>query len=91
MQGTLTALQEGKVDTLVVARDGQMQGARCTQCGFVFVRDVSRCPYDGNEQMEPVDVLEEMVRLAEQQGADIQFADANAVADLRGAAALLRF
>lgn len=91
VQGTLTALQEGKVDTLVVARDGQMQGARCTQCGFVFVRDVSRCPYDGNEQMEPVDVLEEMVRLAEQQGADIQFADANAVADLRGAAALLRF
>lgn len=91
VQGTLTALQEGKVDTLVVARDGQMQGARCSQCGFVFVRDVSRCPYDGNETMEPVDVLEEMVRLAEQQGADIQFADANAVADLRGAAALLRF
>jgi peptide subunit release factor 1 (eRF1) len=91
VQGTLTALQEGKVDTLVVARDGQMQGARCTQCGFVFVRDVKRCPYDGNEQMESVDVLEEMVRLAEQQGADIQFADANAVADLRGAGALLRF
>ena len=91
MQGTLTALQEGKVDTLVLARDGQQQGARCGQCGFVFVRDVNRCPYDGSEQMEPVDVMEEMVRLAEQQGADIQFADANAIADLRGAAALLRF
>lgn len=91
LQGTLTALQEGKVDTLVVARDGQTQGARCSQCGFVFVRDVNRCPYDGNEQLETVDVLEEMVRLAEQQGADIQFADANAIADLRGAAALLRF
>ncbi len=91
VQGTLTALQEGKVDTLVVARDGDMHGARCTQCGFVFVREVSRCPYDGSEKLEPVDVLEEMVRLAEQQGADIQFADANAVADLRGAAALLRF
>jgi peptide subunit release factor 1 (eRF1) len=91
VQGTLTALQEGKVDTLVVARDGQMQGVRCAQCGFVFVREVSRCPYDGGEKMEAVDVLEEMVRLAEQQGAEIQFADANAVADLRGAAALLRF
>jgi peptide chain release factor subunit 1 len=91
VQGTLTALQEGKVDTLVLARDGQMQGARCTQCGFVFVREVNRCPYDGNEQMETVDVMEEMVRLAQQQGADIQFADANAIADLRGAAALLRF
>ncbi|WP_420130224.1 VLRF1 family aeRF1-type release factor [Longimicrobium sp.] len=91
VQGTLTALQEGKVDTLVLARDGQMQGARCTQCGFVFVRDVTRCPYDGSEELEGVDVMEEMVRLAQQQGADIQFADANAIADLRGAAALLRF
>lgn len=91
VQGTLTALQEGKVDTLVLARDGQMQGARCTQCGFVFVREVNRCPYDGSEQLEPVDVMEEMVRLAQQQGADIQFAEANAIADLRGAAALLRF
>jgi peptide subunit release factor 1 (eRF1) len=91
VQGTLSALQEGKVDTLVLARDGQLQGARCSQCGFVFVRDVTRCPYDGNEEMEGVDVMEEMVRLAQQQGADIQFADANAIADLRGAAALLRF
>lgn len=91
LQGTLTALQEGKVDTLVVARDGLQQGARCGQCGFVFVRDVNRCPYDGSEQLETVDVMEEMVRLAEQQGAEIQFADANAIADLRGAAALLRF
>ncbi|MBW3569970.1 MAG: hypothetical protein KY467_02575 [Gemmatimonadetes bacterium] len=91
LQGTLTALQEGKVDTLVLARDREQQGARCTQCGFVFVRDVTRCPYDGSEQLEGVDVMEEMVRLAQQQGADIQFADANAIADLRGAAALLRF
>jgi peptide chain release factor subunit 1 len=91
VQGTLTALQEGKVDTLVLAKDGQMQGARCSQCGFVFVRDVNRCPYDGSEQLDSVDVMEEMVRLAQQQGADIQFADANAIADLRGAAALLRF
>ena len=91
LQGTLTALQEGKVDTLVLAKDGEVRGARCGQCGFVFVREVNRCPYDGAEQLEPVDVMEEMVRLAQQQGAEIQFADANAVADLRGAAALLRF
>ncbi|HEU0014708.1 MAG TPA: VLRF1 family aeRF1-type release factor [Longimicrobium sp.] len=91
VQGTLVALQEGKVDTLVLARDQERQGVRCGQCGFVFVREVNRCPYDGSEQMEPVDVMEEMVRLAEQQGAAVQFADANAIADLRGAAALLRF
>jgi peptide chain release factor subunit 1 len=91
LQGTLSALQEGKVDTLVVARNGETMGSRCVQCCFVFVRDVTRCPYDGGEEMEEVEVVEEMVRMAENQGAEIQFADANAIADLRGAAALLRF
>lgn len=91
LQGTLTALQEGKVDTLLLAKDGEVQGVRCAKCGFVFVREVTRCPYDGGEEMERVEVMEEMVRMAETQGAEIQFADANAIADLRGAAALLRF
>ncbi len=91
LQGTLTALQEGKVDTLVLAKNGEVQGVRCTRCGFVFVREVTRCPYDGGEEMEGVEVMEEMVRMAETQGADIQFAEPASIADLRGAAALLRF
>lgn len=91
VQGTLTALQEGKVDTLVVARDEEAEGVRCARCGFVFARGVRRCPYDGGEEMEPVEVMEEMVRLAETQGADVRFADPASLADLRGAAALLRF
>lgn len=90
-QATLSALQEGKVDTLVVARDGEHEGVRCPQCGFVFVRPLARCLYDGNEALEPVDVMEEMVRLAQQQGAEIQFADPASLADLHGAAALLRY
>ncbi|HEX8393207.1 MAG TPA: VLRF1 family aeRF1-type release factor [Longimicrobium sp.] len=91
MQATLTALQEGKVDTLVVTRDGEHQGVRCTQCGFVFVQAMKRCLYDGNETLEPVDVMEEMVRLAQQQGSEIQFTEPGELGDLRGAAALLRY
>jgi peptide subunit release factor 1 (eRF1) len=91
VSGTLFALQEGKVETLLVARDHQTGGARCTQCGFVFASDVVKCPYDGSEEMEGVDVVEEMVRMAEEQGVQIAFADVKEVSDLRGAAALLRF
>src|SRR3546814_20061815 len=46
-QSTLTALQEGKVDTLIIARDPDREGARCTQCGFLFAREVEVCPYAG--------------------------------------------
>jgi peptide chain release factor subunit 1 len=90
-QGTLTALQEGKVDTLVLAMDHRKEGVRCGQCGFVFAREMERCPYDGSSRLEDVDVVEEMVRMAEGQGVSIAFADPSEVQDLKGAGALLRF
>jgi peptide chain release factor subunit 1 len=90
-QSTLTALQEGKVETLVVARDHEKPGARCTQCGFVYAREVESCTYDGGDVVPVPDVLEEMVRMAETQGATVQFVDSTEVDDLRGAGALLRF
>jgi peptide subunit release factor 1 (eRF1) len=89
--GTLFALQEGKVETLVVARDQQSGGSRCKQCGFIFASSVQKCPYDGCLEMDEVDAMEEMIRMAEEQGVEIAFAEANEVSDLRGAAALLRF
>ncbi len=90
-QGTLTALQEGKVDTLVLASDHRQDGVRCGQCGFVFARELKACPYDGSSTLEGVDVVEEMVRMAEGQGVQIAFAAANEVQELKGAGALLRF
>jgi len=90
-QGTLTALQEGKVDTLVLAQDHRQDGVRCGQCGFVFARELTACPYDGSSTLEGVDVVEEMVRMAEGQGVQIAFAAAAEVQELKGAGALLRF
>ncbi|HEU0052220.1 MAG TPA: Vms1/Ankzf1 family peptidyl-tRNA hydrolase [Longimicrobium sp.] len=91
IQGTLTALQEGRVDTLVLARDHRSDGVRCGQCGFVFARELEKCPYDGSDALVDVDVVEEMVRMAEGQGVSIAFADPGEVADLKGAGALLRY
>jgi peptide subunit release factor 1 (eRF1) len=88
---TLTALQEGKVDTLVIGQEEGIQGARCTQCGFVFAGDVTTCPYDGASTENGVDVVEEAIRMAQVQSADIQFVAPSEVRDLRGVGALLRF
>jgi peptide subunit release factor 1 (eRF1) len=90
-QGTLSALQEGRVDTLLLARDQRREGVRCTQCGFVFARELESCPYDGSSALHDVDVVEEMVRMAEGQGVTVAFADPGEVADLKGAGALLRY
>ncbi|HET6764509.1 MAG TPA: VLRF1 family aeRF1-type release factor [Longimicrobiaceae bacterium] len=91
VQSTLTALQEGKVDTLVLASNQRRDGRRCGQCGFVFARTLETCPYDGSTALETVEVMEEMVRMAEGQGVPIAFAEPGDVQDLAGAAALLRF
>ncbi|CAN5656208.1 hypothetical protein BH23GEM6_BH23GEM6_12270 [soil metagenome] len=90
-QSTLTALQEGKVDTLVIGNDEDRNGARCSQCGFVFAGEVATCPYDGAETENGIDVVEEAIRMAEVQSADIQFVAAADIRDLRGVGALLRF
>jgi peptide subunit release factor 1 (eRF1) len=88
---TLTALQEGKVDTLVIGQEGELDGARCTQCGFVFAGEMTTCPYDGAPTENGVDVVEEAIRMAQVQSADIQFVSPAEVRDLRGVGALLRF
>jgi hypothetical protein len=90
-QGTLSALQEGRVDTLLLGRDQRREGKRCAQCGFVFARELKACPYDGSTALGDVDVVEEMVRMAEGQGVTVAFADPGEVADLKGAGALLRY
>lgn len=90
-QSTLTALIEGKVDTLVIAQDQEREGSRCTQCGFIFARGAETCPYDGAKTTQGVNVVEEVIRMAEAQGAEIEFVNTSAVDDLRGVGALLRF
>lgn len=90
-QGTLTALQEGKVDTLVLAQDRNRNGHRCAACGFVFAGKVSACSYCGSAEVEEVDAAEEMVRMAEVQGVEIAFVEPDTVSDLRGVGALLRY
>ncbi|HUE95981.1 MAG TPA: VLRF1 family aeRF1-type release factor [Longimicrobiaceae bacterium] len=90
-QSTLTALQEGKVDTLVVTQDQERKGVRCTKCGFVFAREIERCPYDGSPVESGIDVVEAVIRLAEEHGSDVEFVASGELADLAGVGALLRF
>jgi hypothetical protein len=90
-QGTLSALQEGRVDTLLLARDQQREGVRCAQCGFIFARELEACPYDGSSALQDVDVVEEMLRMAEGQGVTVAYVDPGEAADLKGAGALLRY
>ena len=90
-QRTLAALQEGRVDTLVISQDQEREGARCSRCGFVFAEQAEKCPYDGSPLEAGVDVVEEAIRIAEEQGAEVTFADGTQLGEMAGIGALLRF
>lgn len=90
-QRTLAALQEGRVDTLIVAPDSEREGTRCSRCGFVFAEGVERCPFDEAPVEGGVDLVEEAIRIAKEQGAEVTFADAGQLGAMAGVGALLRF
>ncbi|MEJ2502659.1 MAG: hypothetical protein P8177_04970 [Gemmatimonadota bacterium] len=88
---TLEQLQEGKLDTLVIARGLESSGGRCGKCGFVLERASGSCPYCGGELHDGVDLAEEMVRMAQDQGITIEFVAGSTLDEYRGAGGLLRF
>ncbi|HWV56605.1 MAG TPA: hypothetical protein VNZ57_03960 [Longimicrobiales bacterium] len=88
---TLERLQEGKVDTLLLAHDAERAGEQCTRCGYYLVGPAGACPYCGGPTRTGVDLIEAMIRLGEEQDLNIQFASASELGTIDGAGALLRF
>lgn len=87
----LEQLQEGKVQTLVLARDAERTGARCTRCAFLLAQAHAPCPYCSGPTRDGVDMVEAMVRLAEEQDVPVEFVQPQALSDLDGVGALLKF
>lgn len=88
---TLERLQEGKVDSLVVARDLERAGGHCLRCGFYLAQPDSGCNYCGGPIQHDVDLFEAMIRMAEEQEIPVTFVDPGAVSDLDGAGGILKF
>ncbi|MGH7505744.1 MAG: VLRF1 family aeRF1-type release factor [Longimicrobiales bacterium] len=90
---TLEQLQEGKIDRLVIARDLESEGAQCTRCGFYLAHPSNdgACPYCGGQVRHGIDLVESMLRIAAHQQVALEFVDRDAMSDLAGVGALLRF
>lgn len=88
---TLEHLQQGKVETLVIARDLRERGAQCEQCGFFLARHDGPCPYCGGNVRDGVDIGEAMIRMAEEQEIPVEFVSRQALTEVDGAGALLKF
>ena len=88
---TLKELQEGKLEALVITRGMSQRGGRCDSCGFFLTSEAGSCPYCGGTVTNSVDLGETMVRLAADQGIEVDFVPASAMGELGGVGGLLRF
>ncbi|MDP7032916.1 MAG: Vms1/Ankzf1 family peptidyl-tRNA hydrolase [Planctomycetota bacterium] len=70
---TLGALQEGRVDALILASQSGHMGVRCRGCGFLFEKgDQGDCLFC-KEELEDVDLTERMVEMAEKGRSAVEF------------------
>ena len=71
LDDVLAALNERRVETLLVNQGFQANGCTCPQCGSVYSQDGGTCPADGSELDCRDDVLESAMRLALEQSAKV--------------------
>jgi hypothetical protein len=88
---TLIELQEGKVDQLFIARNEAREGVQCTQCSFYLVRREGECPYCGGTLRDGIDLVESAVRMAAGQEVRVEFVASDALSEMNGVGALLKF
>jgi peptide chain release factor subunit 1 len=92
LEGTLQAIREGRVQTLVI-RDGyRAQGCRCTICGYLSVEHRENCPFCGGACEQIPDAVEVAVRQVMQTNGDVEVLRKDyLIGDFQQIGALLRY
>ena len=92
---TLDALQRGQVDLLIIAKDYAFPiGWKCVECGQVRSHQSPRhkCIACHSEELRPLNLREEMIRLAEQRGYHVEVVNqSDWLYQAGGVGALLRY
>ena len=88
----LAALNERRVETLLLSPGLSEPGVVCRRCGWLGAEGVAECPADGGELERREDIVEQAVELALQQSADVlAVRHHDDLAERDDIAALLRF
>ena len=86
------ALQQGRVQTLLIQRDTRIDGTQCKVCGHTSLGVLELCGACGENEPHAIDMVNEFVEAAVSSGATIEFSDTHEeLANVEGIAALLRY
>ena len=88
---TLSAVHEGRVQTLVVAHGYRAPGYRCTGCGYITDQLLKECPFCGGGVDEIANAVEVAVAQVLELGSRVEIVHGHEAFDKVGIGALLRY
>jgi peptide chain release factor subunit 1 len=88
---TLGAAHEGRVQTLVIARDYHQPGYQCHNCAYITDQSLEICPFCGSEFEEISDATEALVTKIIEDGGKVEVVDDHPKIAEFGVGALLRY
>ena len=72
LDGTLNAVREGRVQTLLIREGYRTPGCQCTSCGYLSSKDLKNCPFCGEKCEHIPDAVELAVRQVMQAGGEVE-------------------
>ncbi len=90
LDDTLQAVKNGQVELLIVEKDYKIKGCICENCQIIKTSSIKSCPICGKHVSE-VDVIEEIIELAERTDAEIEFTDNEEISKLGHIGGILRY
>jgi peptide subunit release factor 1 (eRF1) len=88
---TLSAAHEGRILTLIVARDCVQPGYQCRNCAYLTDQRLETCPFCGGEFEEIPDAAEALVTKVIEDGGTVEVVDDHPKIVEFGVGALLRY
>ena len=89
LEGALAAINEGRADTLVVARGYEAPGARCRSCGHLAPTAVD-CPWCAEPSEALDNVVDDAIDRALAQDARVEFTPAGSLDEMGNIAVIER-
>ncbi|MCD6473297.1 MAG: hypothetical protein J7K47_00075 [Thermoplasmata archaeon] len=87
---TIEATRNAQVEMLLIKKGFSIKGWKCEKCQIFDVGSIEKCPYCDSKTTS-VDVIEELIELAERTDASIEFIDDDILSKLGGIAGFLRY
>ena len=88
---TLGAAHEGRIQTLVIARDYRQPGYQCRNCNYITDQALEKCPFCGGAFAEIPDAAEALVTKVIEDSGHVEVVDDHPKIAEFGVGALLRY